>query len=435
MNERNINRRTFIKTAIGGGLLLAGGNIFSGCGKNSDVNVNSKKIIDLEINNLRQLITGNANETRCIMWQSDDILMNPAIEIKDINSTDINTFAALDCSFTDDDHINNQYSAKVAGLHANKDYQYRIIDGDHCSEWHNLKTTDGKYFKVLIFPDSQCADYGVWGKVAKSSFARNENAAFFVNVGDIVDNGEDWTQWRSWFEGADTFLDKIPFAPVMGNHECYNRKWQTRLPEAYLKYFEVPSNGSEKFERRYYSFDFGDVHFAILDSQWDELNAVDSGAGDVLIKEQQEWLKRDMTNTSKKWKIVFIHKDVLQYRINGRPERSEGFSDIGTSFMPLFDELNVDIVFTAHLHTYRDRGHIYNFEHNPKGTLYILTGLAGDVRYPGLWVDHALDIAKAPQPETDNYLTLEVADDTIEVKCFLLDGNEIDHVIIKHGVK
>ncbi|MBR2179004.1 MAG: metallophosphoesterase family protein [Selenomonadaceae bacterium] len=438
MNVRMMNRRKFIKAAIGSGFLLASGNIFSGCGEVLDgdgTTGKSDKIADLEVNHLRQIITSNANETRCIMWQSNDILMNPAVEVKANDLDNTYTFAALDCSFTDDDHINNQYSARVEGLNVGTSYQYRIVDGDHCSAWHNLKTTEGKSFKALIFPDSQCADYSVWSKVAKSAYSRNEDAAFFVNVGDIVDNGEDWTQWKAWFEGASTFLDKIPFVPIMGNHECYNRQWQTRLPEAYLKYFEVPSNGNEKFERRYYSFDYGDVHFAILDSQWDELNTINSGAGDELIRAQQEWLRRDMSNTSKKWKIVFIHKDVLQYRIKGRPERLEGFSDIGTLLMPLFDELKIDIVFTAHLHTYRDRGHIYNFEHNPNGSLYILTGLAGDVRYPGLWIDHALDVAKAPQPETDNYLTLEAAEDKIEVKCFLPDGTEIDRAVVKQGEK
>ena len=434
MNKMNINRRKFIKAAIGGGFLLASGNIFSGCGEVSDgddILGKYDKIGDLEIKCLRQIITNDANTSRCIMWQSDDILMNPAVEIRVADSKDTYTFAALDCSFTDDEHVNNQYSAQLKELSAGADYEYRIINGEHCSAWHSLKTTDGNHFKALIFPDSQSADYGVWAKVAKFAYSNNTNAEFFVNIGDIVDNGEDWTQWRAWFDGADSFIDKIPFVPIMGNHECYNRQWKTRLPEAYFNYFEVPANGSDKFERRYYSFDYGDVHFAILDSQWDELNAVSTNAGDELIHAQQEWLRHDMTNSTKKWKIVFIHKDVLQYRIKGRPERSEGFSDIGTTFMPLFDELKINIVFTAHLHTYRDRGHIYNFERNPQGPLYILTGLSGDVRYPGLWIDHALDEVKAPQPETDNYLTLEVSKDKIEVKCFLPDGTEIDHVIVK----
>lgn len=49
------------------------------------------------------------------------------------------------------------------------------------------------------------------------------------------------------------------------------------------------------------------------------------------------------------------------------------------------------------------------------------------MRYPGLWVDHALDKVIAPQPETDNYLTLCVKDASVEIACFLPDGTEIDH--------
>ena len=96
--------------------------------------------------------------------------------------------------------------------------------------------------------------------------------------------------------------------------------------------------------------------------------------------------------------------------------------------MPVFDALGIDLVLTAHLHTYRNRGHIEAFRRSPKGSVYILTGVAGDVRYPNLWVDHALDEAVAPQPETDNYLVLEAKDAQLVVECFLPDGTRIDRV-------
>ena len=57
-----------------------------------------------------------------------------------------------------------------------------------------------------------------------------------------------------------------------------------------------------------------------------------------------------------------------------------------------------------------------------------MTGVAGDVRYPNLWVDHALDETVAPQPETDNYLVLEAKDSALTVECFLPDGTRIDRV-------
>lgn len=52
--------------------------------------------------------------------------------------------------------------------------------------------------------------------------------------------------------------------------------------------------------------------------------------------------------------------------------------------MPVFDASHVDLVLSAHLHTYRDRGRIYDFRRAETGPYYIITGVAGDVRYPGL---------------------------------------------------
>ena len=69
----------------------------------------------------------------------------------------------------------------------------------------------------------------------------------------------------------------IPFAPVMGNHETYDKKWEVRLPLAYLAQFAPPENGSRDFLRYYYSFDFGDVHFIVLNTQWNETNDLRPG--------------------------------------------------------------------------------------------------------------------------------------------------------------
>ena len=200
-----------------------------------------------------------------------------------------------------------------------------------------------------------------------------------------------------------------------------------RLPEAYLHYFKTPTNGSKAFERYYYSFDYGDVHYIVLCTQQKEIGEFKNG----LVEEQLAWIRRDLKANRKRWNVVLMHKDVLQYRINGRPERQEGIDEEnGRVWMPIFDELAIDVVFSAHLHTYRNRGHIFGFEKTPnkKGPLYILTGVAGNVRYPNLWIDHAFDEVTLPQPETDNYLTMDVTREALEIACFLPDGTEMDRV-------
>ena len=415
--SKKISRRTFIKAALTTGIAL-GGSLIVGC-DGGDVPKNSN---GLDIKFLRQIITKDPTTSRCIMWQSDSPLNEPIVEVT-VNG-DVKKFPALNSTFTDDGKENFQYTAQVENLSPNSTYEFTIIDGDKSTGTFEIKTYDENKFSGIIFPDSQSADYNVWGNTAQSAFKQNPNAEFFINMGDIVDNGEDSAQWEDWMTQVAEPLQKIPFVPVMGNHECYTRDWKERYPIAYLNYFAVPENDDKYFNRRYYSFDFGAAHFVVLDSQWMELDDFAPG----VIDAQKKWLQEDLLNTKKAWKIICIHRDVLQYKINGRDDWLEGISSVGVEFMPDFDYYNVDVVFTAHLHTYRNRGHIRNFVDDPTGPLYILTGVSGDVRYPGLWVNHKLDKVVAPQPETDNFLTIEGDEKILLVKSFLPDGTKLDEV-------
>ena len=119
------------------------------------------------------------------------------------------------------------------------------------------------------------------------------------------------------------------------------------------------------------------------------------------------------------------------YQAFGNTAREEGFSEEGRQWMPLFDEYGVDVVLSAHLHSYRDRGHIRNFQRDASGPLYILTGVAGSVQYPGLWKNHSLDEYAAPQPETENYLVMEASDATLTFTGYLPSGEELHTVSIQ----
>ena len=72
-------------------------------------------------------------------------------------------------------------------------------------------------------------------------------------------------------------------------------KWQERLPEAYLHYFQVPDNGSASFDRYYYSFDYGPVHFVVLNTVEQEIRNFKTG----LMEEQIAWLRKDLAGTKK----------------------------------------------------------------------------------------------------------------------------------------
>lgn len=378
----------------------------------------------VDASNIRQVITADSTTSRTFMWQSDYAEENPVVEYRQAGDDDsLMQLPASSDAFSDDGVTTYIHTAAVSDLKPGTAYEYRVGAGDKRSSWQSFHTAQGHDFKALIFPDSQSSDYSVWAATAQPAWQRNQDAQFFINMGDLVDNGQDYYQWNAWFDVVGDMIARIPVVPLLGNHETYDKDWKVRMPEAYLHLFALPRIDREKYQNQFYSFDYGDVHFVVLNTQSQELADFEPS----LDEDEVAWFKEDMAKTTKKWKIVLMHKDPLQYGFANRPQpREEGFSPEGRLWMPLFDQYGVDAVLSAHLHTYRDRGHIRNFQRDESGPLYLITGVAGNVQYPGLWKQHSLDKYVAPQPETDNYMTLEATDDSLTFRSFLPDGQLLE---------
>ncbi|MBQ7631047.1 MAG: metallophosphoesterase, partial [Selenomonadaceae bacterium] len=129
--------------------------------------------------------------------------------------------------------------------------------------------------------------------------------------------------------------------------------------------------------------------------------------------------RRDAANTNRRWKIVLMHKDIYDYT-------ADNFNDIAEIFMPLFDELEIDVVFTGHLHTYRNRGKIFAQKKSAKGTLYILCGRSGDQKY--VERNSNIDDVTAPNlnTEPESFITLDVDAESLSLTCQTVDGEIFD---------
>ena len=393
-----------------------------------------KPLLDSESRYIRQIVAKDNSTSRTIMWQSDSSEPDAVIEYRLVSSDDIKTLSASDAAFTDDGSMTYIHEGTIIDLTPDTKYEYRIgYSTDRRSDWYPLETAGAGEYEVLIYPDSQSGDYSGWEQLVKNSADRNPNAALYISMGDLVDNGEQAYQWRTWLDSIKTLSARIPLAPTLGNHEMYTLDWKMREPRAYLNYFDVPSNGNTTFDRHYYSYDYGDVHYVVLDTQLYESTHEDNH--DVhhpdLYDVQVQWLRQDLASNTKKWTVVLMHRDPFQYAFN-RPgaSRAAGFDEEGVLFMPIFDEFNVDLVLSAHLHSYRNRGHVRNFERDASGPLYILTGIAGDARRPN-WQQHPLDVYVAPDREKNNYMTMTVTPNRLVVRAFLADGTQIDESVIE----
>ncbi|MDY2637974.1 MAG: metallophosphoesterase family protein [Phascolarctobacterium sp.] len=395
---------------------------------------------------VRQLVAKDNGTSRTIMWQSE-VRQGYSVEyrLKSIGNNGaeqgvtkkssgetgaVFTQAATECSFKEAKIDYLQYQVQLKGLQPNSVYEYRIVTEKNKGSWHSLKTNNAKGFTALIFPDSQSSDYSGWQQLARAAQQRHKESELYINMGDLVDNGQDGSQWRAWLGSVEPFSADLAFAPVIGNHEAYSLDWKMTPPKAYTNLFAVPENGLPEYKRQFYSFDYGPVHFTVLDTNFHEAQ----GWQPRLLADELRWLEQDLAKSKARWKIVLQHRDIFMYgfsKESGRPERATFFLDFSRQLMPLYEKYGVDAVLSAHLHTYRRRMPLRNFAPSEDGITYILTGVAGNVRYPKLWGDFAWDAARAPQPETANYMTLDVSQEKLLFRAFLPDGKQFDEVEIK----
>lgn len=376
-----------------------------------------------DVGNIMHVITADMKHDRMISWKSQIIGESGNLEIRPKQSNKITRIKAeaVELPSYNGGKPFTLYTSHIRNLTVGTDYEYRVSVGKRQSAWKEFRTEpDSTLFKALIFGDSQSLNYEDWAKTAQIAWKNNADVAFFINMGDLVDNGQDELQWNAWFDGAAGLLEAIPIVPIMGNHEAYSLDWNMAKPNYYLSLFALPVNGPAGLERYAYSYDYGDVHFVVLNTQLKELREWYPD----LLEQQKKWLIEDLSKTQKKWKVVLMHRGVWIYPFNGP------LDECGQTFVPVFDKYNVDLVFIGHVHSYARTKALKNGKLDPSGTIYISTGRSGDK----VW-------EKSPQKPVDeiyynpldmpNYLVFEASNDTLKVAAFKLNGELIDQTEIK----
>lgn len=379
----------------------------------------------------RQIITADSTTSRTIMWQAEGARQQASFTLTSANGPSQNYIPETN-TLVQDDTTTTSYTVRLTGLTPATPYEGTIQMADETTTLPIVTAaSEVSAFEALLIDDSQCGEtYEPFAQLLSKALARHPQAAFLTDIGDLTDNGQSDWHWQSFFAALMAGRAKdMPFAPVMGNHECYGLDWKFALPRRYLASFAVPDNGSRAFPGYYYSFDYGPAHFIVLNTQFEELAELKPG----LLQEELLWLKHDAAATQKPWKIVLMHKDVIAYdEYQPGTGHAGGISDVGHDFMKSFDALGIDLVLTGHMHTYRNRGHIYDEKPSDHGPTYLMFGPAGNERYT-VPPDTTFDKVSLDQSDPGryrNYMTLAVTPTKCIATCHLEDGSTVDRVVL-----
>lgn len=284
----------------------------------------------------------------------------------------------------------NRHTVKLSGLEPGTKYCYRV--GDATRGWWSdtgvIDTADNSdTLSFLHVTDPQSVtekQYDEnWALTLNTAFS-NHNADFIVNTGDLVDNGDDFVEWKRMFNSASGILINTPLMSASGNHEA-------RGENAVVDNFALSNiEGQDTTTGVYYSFDYNIAHIAIL-------NTNDLNSSNGLSDEQIEWLKEDMNSSDKPWKFVALHKAPYS---NGSHFDDDDVEAIRAQLQSLMPELGIDLVLQGHDHVFmrtdvmnnnevveaktqklKYNGLKYESKINPDGTIYSINGTAGSKHY------------------------------------------------------
>jgi acid phosphatase type 7 len=373
--------------------------------------------------------TGDPATTMTITWRTDTTVTSALVQYQagDKLSGKVKSAPAARITDLNGDRL---FTATLAELAPRSEYTYRVGDGKHWSETHSFATADPKAdsFKFLIFGDSQSGlpdqpIYEPWRVTVHNAYAANTDAKFLVNMGDLVEIGQDPAHWQSWFAAAKGIIDTIPEMAVAGNHETYiSGNWDTMKPELWKAQFQLPQNGPAELKGQVYSYDYGPVHFVVLDSQ----EAEESPTSGDFLEAQKTWLAADLAASKATWKIVFFHKPPYYLKAHRTNEA------IKAAFCPIIDKYHVDLVFNGHDHAVARTYAISNDTLKAKpsqGTIYYATGRSGNKAYADLsrkfW--DAVFFDSQDQPD---YLVVTVSGPQLTVKTIKQDGTLVDTFVI-----
>lgn len=304
------------------------------------------------------------------------------------------------------------HEVEVSGLLADTAYTYRIGSGapDEWSETATFVTAPDPDVPVtflhLTDPQSRARKhFELWGRLLTRARTDHPQARFLLVTGDLVDQGYVQRQWDLFFDTAQPDLASLPIAPAIGNHDVLKDETAAH----YRSHFHLPRNGPEGMEEEAYSFDYGPVHVAVLDTERE-------------LAAQAEWLREDMAGVDRPWKVVALHRGPYGSKYDSHHIRS--------AWCPAFDELGVDLVLAGHDHAYV-RSHPMRDEQpveEGRGAIYVCAGSAGPKFYSRTfrpWQKRVVD------QEIQIYVSVAATDERLWLRAFTIDGLLVDSLAMR----
>ena len=201
-------------------------------------------------------------------------------------------------------------------------------------------------------------------RVALVQAIAEANPAFVCFTGDIVYNGYDGNDWKSWDTETSVWRDKnIPIYPTLGNHDLHGDE-KIALGNYFQRFPDLKNS-------RYYSVRAANTLLLVLDSSLDETSGP-----------QGQWLSTKLDNIPSDVDFVFLMFHHPPYT-SSSDAKMFGGGHSARSTEKLLAKMLEERQAHARVRFVVFSGHVHNYErHEHGGVTYFVSGGGAAHAYP-----------------------------------------------------
>lgn len=254
----------------------------------------------------------------------------------------------------DDATSTTEHVVRATGLAANTKYYYSVgsttqtLMGDTTTFFETAPTPGSQVpIRVWVIGDAGTGSSGqTQVRDAYQTFTGSTYTDLWLQLGDnAYSDGTDAEFQSKMFNIYSTMLKQSPTWPTLGNHDGHSADSGTQSGP-YYDIFTLPKNaeagGIASGTEAYYSYDYGNIHFIVLDS-YDSSRAV----GSPMLT----WLESDLQATTADWIVAFWHHPPYTKGSHNSDTESE-LIEMRQNVLPILENHGVDLVLSGHSHSY-----------------------------------------------------------------------------------
>ncbi len=264
-----------------------------------------------------------------------------------------------------------EHEIVLTGLTPDTRYYYSVgnasqpLAGD-ATHFFLTAPTNAKPTRVWVIGDA-----GTAGSAARSvynayrSFTGARYTDVWLMLGDnAYGSGTDPEYQNAVFDMYPELLRQTVAWSTIGNHETYSTSDPNQMP--FLQIFTQPAAGEcggvPSGTERYYSFDYGTIHFVCLDANGYGAFMSNNGSNGAMYA----WLEQDLAANTNLWLIAFWHHP--PYTKGSHDSDWEGeLISMRENYVPLLESYGVDLVLCGHSHCY-ERSYLIDGHYGSSGS-------------------------------------------------------------------